>query len=40
VRAGCRSFNLLPGDADGRMTVEGALAVRSLLQEAVSAPAL
>jgi len=40
VRAGCRSFNLIPGDADGRTTIEGALAVRGLLQDAVSAAAL
>jgi alkanesulfonate monooxygenase SsuD/methylene tetrahydromethanopterin reductase-like flavin-dependent oxidoreductase (luciferase family) len=37
LQAGCRSFNLIPGDADGRTTVEGALAVRGLLQEAVKA---
>jgi hypothetical protein len=40
LRAGCRSFNLIPGDADGRATVEGALAVRDLLQKAASAAAL
>jgi alkanesulfonate monooxygenase SsuD/methylene tetrahydromethanopterin reductase-like flavin-dependent oxidoreductase (luciferase family) len=40
LRAGCRSFNLLPGDADGRTTIEGAVAVRGILQKAVSAAAL
>ncbi|WP_433479677.1 LLM class flavin-dependent oxidoreductase [Spirillospora sp. CA-142024] len=34
VRAGCRSFNLIAGDADARTTIEGALAVRALLRGA------
>jgi alkanesulfonate monooxygenase SsuD/methylene tetrahydromethanopterin reductase-like flavin-dependent oxidoreductase (luciferase family) len=40
LRAGCRSFNLIPGDADGPATIEGALAVRDLLQKALSTAAL
>ncbi|MEU6745441.1 LLM class flavin-dependent oxidoreductase [Spirillospora sp. NPDC046719] len=33
VRAGCRSFNLIPGDADARTTIENARSVRKLLRD-------
>ncbi|MEV5831649.1 LLM class flavin-dependent oxidoreductase [Spirillospora sp. NPDC052242] len=35
VHAGCRSFNLIAGDASPRATIEGALAVRALLRGTV-----
>ncbi|MFC5747852.1 LLM class flavin-dependent oxidoreductase [Actinomadura rugatobispora] len=36
VRAGCRSFNLITGDAGAQATIEGAVAVRTLLRKAPS----